>query len=158
LTQVLVVVLGQPCAVLYEATRPNAPLANSPALTLLHVPYEVHAVSDMAGLPAFRLAWIFVDELALESHILRACHERLCLAAPVTIAIYHARDKLEQQTPCPSFPGGVILQPYTEATFPLVQTLITGFIAKNTANASQWQHQAPPSINGVGKHVGRGGG
>lgn len=137
MTQVLVVVLGQPCAVLHEATRPNRPLANSSALTLLHVPYEIHAVSDMAELPAFRLAWIFVDELALESHILRACHERLCLVAPVTIAVYHAQDKFQQKNPCPSFPGGVILQPYTEATFPLVHTLITGFIAKNTANASQ---------------------
>lgn len=90
----------------------------------------------MAELPAFRLAWIFIDELALGSPVLRACQQRLCLVAPITIAVYHAQDNLEQEAPCPGFPGGVILQPYTDATFPLVQTLITGFIAKNTANAS----------------------
>jgi hypothetical protein len=122
--------------VLHEATRSSAPLSACAALALRQVPHDVQAVSDMAVPPAFRLAWIFVDESALDSHALHACQQRLSRVAPVTIAIYYAHGIPAQPPAGLHFLGGAIFQPYTDATFPLVLTLITDFAAKNGATVS----------------------
>jgi hypothetical protein len=132
LTRAFVVVLGEPCTGLHEATRPGRPLANGAALALRQVPLDVQAVSEMAIPPTFLLAWIFVEASALASDALRSCQRRLGAIAPVSLGIHYAQGIPTQPPADLHFPGGVILQPYTDDTFPLVLTLITDFVAKSS--------------------------
>lgn len=130
MTRVLVVALGPPSAQLETACRPGGQFAGRATIDFRAIALDVAAVQVAPIPPAFALAWIFVDRSMLDDPALRACQQRLSLLAPVTIAVYLPADDSAWVPGVSRFAGSVFVQPYSDVTFAMVVSMISGFAAK----------------------------